>query len=191
MTSYGTLVAFRGMGTNDGSCRAPGCQNPAHSRGLCHKHYWRLMKNGSLDLPQRMSAEDRFWSKVDKRGPDECWPWLAGGDGQGYGHFKPRSWVGVRAHRFAYELVIGPVPEDKVIDHTCHDDYCPTPGEACPHRRCCNPAHLQLVTNAENVARAVKRHRCPRGHEYTPENTLPDPVKGRVCLTCRTLRGGH
>lgn len=179
------------MGINDGPCRAPSCSNPAHSKGLCHKHYWRLTKNGSLDLSPRMSVVERFWSKVDKRGPDECWPWLAGGDGQGYGHFKPAGpGSGTRAHQFVYELLVGSVPDGMVIDHTCHDDSCPTPGDRCPHRRCVNPAHLAIVTNAANVARAAKRRRCPRGHEYTPENTLPDPVKGRICLTCRALRGG-
>lgn len=78
---------------------------------------------------------ERFWSKVDKT--DECWLWTATITRDGYGQF----WVSgkmVRAHRFSWELVNGPIPEGTQVDHRCHV------------RRCVNPAHLRLVTHKQN-----------------------------------------
>jgi hypothetical protein len=136
--------------------------------------------------------EVRFWSKVDKRGPTECWPWKAHIQTRGYGQFhthmendKP---VRVPAHRVAWELENGrEVPDGKVIDHICKNTAC------------CNPTHLRPVTQAENctvLARPTPFYRnqlathCPHGHAYTPENTarVPDTRRpgrsSRMCLTC-------
>lgn len=85
------------------------------------------------------------------------------------------------SHRFAYELLVGPVPEGMQLDHLCRN------------RWCCNPEHLELVTPRENTLRgvgpsavnAVKTH-CKNGHEFTPENTRVDQRTGeRGCWTCR------
>jgi HNH endonuclease len=133
-----------------------------------------------------MPWQDRFWAKVDRRGPDECWPWLGKLGTTGYGHFTV-SYRGHPAHRLAYELVNGPVPDTLVMDHLCRN------------RGCCNPAHLEPVTNRENILRGVglpavhfaKTH-CPRGHEYTPENTRwSRGGTTRNCRTCaqRAVRG--
>ena len=102
-----------------------------------------------------MTTEDRFWSKVEKSAG--CWLWTAGLC-HGYGQF---SFLGldVRAHRFAYELLVGPIPAGLEIDHLCRD------------RACVNPDHLEPVTHRENGLRgespAVRIHRsgrCGRGH---------------------------
>jgi hypothetical protein len=83
--------------------------------------------------------EQRFWAKVDHRGPDECWPWQAGRRAGGYGWFQTGSGP-ERAHRVAWELIHGPIPEGMFV---CH---------ACDNPPCCNPAHLFLGTQAENLA---------------------------------------
>lgn len=89
----------------------------------------------------------------------------------------------VLAHRVAYQALVGPIPAGMTVDHTCHN------------RICCNPAHLRLLTNAENARDngfATRTH-CPKGHEYTPENTgrgnprRPGGRPSRVCLECRRL----
>lgn len=84
----------------------------------------------------------------------------------------------VYAHRWTWEQANGPVPAGLVLDHLCRN------------RWCCNPAHLEPVTNAENIlrgesppARNAKKLRCPEGHEYV---TASDGT--RQCPTCRQAR---
>src|SRR5260221_529381 len=114
-----------------------------------------------------------FWSKVERRGPNECWPWAGADNGQGYGrtHMDGRR---TYAHRVAYILSVGPVPPGLHVDHLCHgwDTDCPG-GSTCPHRRCVNPGHLEAVPQRTNLLRgrgvstraAVKTH-CVRGHAF-------------------------
>lgn len=89
------------------------------------------------------TAPARFWSKVDKRGPDECWPWKAQTRWDGYGRFvvmrKPQ-W----SHRYSWELHNRPLKPGEHVLHSCHN-----PG-------CCNPAHLSVGTHAENMAEAQR-----------------------------------
>ncbi len=136
---------------------------------------------------------DRFWAKVEVRGPDECWPWTAYVDeaGNGYGQFWNGSAL-VKAHRFSYEVFTGaPIPRGLVIDHICHNDSGCT-DVPCLHRKCCNPRHLEATTQKINSIRGragdhqlAKTH-CPKGHPYDDENTiLLDGGKHRICRTCR------
>ncbi len=140
-----------------------------------------------------MEIEERFWSKVDHNvhEPDRCWPWLTDSrDSKGYGHFWLTDSQGkgtmVKAHRLAYELEEGPIPEGFQVDHLCHDPKKCKGGITCPHRRCCNPAHMKLVTNEENCAphrkvqHFVGKTHCPRGHEYSGTNSRG----ARICRTC-------
>lgn len=84
----------------------------------------------------------RFWSKVDVRRPNECWPWTAKSVGSaGHGVFRPAKGIPlVKANRFAWEVVNGTIPSGRVLRHRC--DNAP----------CCNPAHLLPGTQKENVA---------------------------------------
>ena len=136
-----------------------------------------------------LDIEARFWAKVNRRGPGECWEWTAFVNENGYGQF----WDGVRlvrAHRQAYKAAIGPVPAGKVVDHACHNDAECT-DVPCTHRRCCNPGHLQAVTQQINsiLGRSgdhqTAKTQCPKGHPYSPENTLlRNGGKHRVCREC-------
>jgi hypothetical protein len=106
--------------------------------------------------PARTPWQDRLWAKIDKRGRDECWPWL-GSKSKGHGKFVRNfgdSRVPEQAHRLVYELEVGPIPEDHDLDHECHnkDKSCPG-GVTCPHRACCNPRHLEPRTRGDNVRR--------------------------------------
>jgi hypothetical protein len=100
-----------------------------------------------------LSRERQFWRKVDRRGPRECWPWTGYVAPNGYGQFGMPA--GTRlTHRIAYQYAVGAIPGRLVLDHLCHtaDPACADVND-CPHRRCCNPAHLEPVTHRENIAR--------------------------------------
>lgn len=118
---------------------------------------------------------DRFWTKIEKIGG--CWLWTAYTDHKGYGRFKLDG-KAERAHRVSYEALVGPIPEGLQLDHLCRV------------RSCVNPDHMEAVTNRENcmrgdtlpAANAIKTH-CPRGHEYSVENTYVH-LGGRTCREC-------
>lgn len=93
-------------------------------------------------------VEGRFWSKVDRRGPDECWLWTAARDHRGYGRFHFGHRRMVLAHRFAFRLANLAAPPDEM--HVCH---------RCDNPPCCNPAHLFLGDDAANVADMVAKGR--------------------------------
>jgi hypothetical protein len=117
---------------------------------------------------------ERFWKKVDRRGDHECWEWL-GLKNRGYGLYSR-----YRAHRYAYEQLVGPIPDGLTLDHLCRN-----PG-------CVNPAHLEPCTAVENAMRGnsppaanARKTHCKYGHELTPENTYYPPRGGRECRTCK------
>lgn len=86
-----------------------------------------------------MTPTERFWTHVDKQGPDECWLWNSDAVNKGYPYFqvdKKRTY----GHTFSYELHVGPIPEGLEIDHRCRV------------RRCVNPAHLRVATRQQNQA---------------------------------------
>ena len=125
----------------------------------------------------------RFWAKVDRRGPAECWPWLSGHQNFGYGCFR-LGLSSVPAHRVAYEIINGKIPVGLEIDHLCRNT------------NCVNPSHLEAVTHRENIlrgnspmARAAKVTCCPKGHPYDDDNTIIKKLKngryGRECRICK------
>lgn len=112
--------------------------------------------------------------RIDIRGPDECWPWLLSAGSHGYG----QAWTGSKvtvAHRMAWEAVNGPIPKGMWIDHICL------------LRKCCNPAHLRILTPAQNGRRNkhLWKNVCPQGHLYDKENTYYDTQGHRRCRRCR------
>lgn len=103
------------------------------------------------DLPAKMLAR----VAVAESG---CWLWTGSCDPSGYGTLKLEGRTR-RAHRLAYELLVGPIPDGLQLDHLCRV------------RNCANPDHLEPVTNQENSrrGRALITH-CPKGHPYSGDN---------------------
>lgn len=125
-----------------------------------------------MELPARFTAK----YVVDET--TGCWLWTAGLNGQGYGHFSLDGRM-QRAHRVAYELLVGPVPEGLELDHLCRV------------RRCVNPAHLEAVTHRENTLRGdtvpasrAKLTHCKRGHPLEPPHLRRTSNGSRRCWTC-------
>lgn len=134
--------------------------------------------------------EERFWSRVRKT-EEGCWLWTGLLLPNGYGRFCPNGapYAAV-AHRYAFEKMVGPIPDGQELHHTCEE------------KRCVNPAHLRAVTRWEHsilltphnptAINAAKTH-CIHGHEYSEENTYHDPKnpRWRSCRACRRERMHH
>lgn len=120
---------------------------------------------------------EQFWSKVAKT--DGCWEWQGSLTSAGYGRTSVNGKT-VFTHRYSYEQIVGPIPEGLVIDHLCRN------------RSCCNPGHLEPVTNRENVLRGIgpsainaRKTHCPEGHELFAANVYVAPgTRERHCRTC-------
>jgi hypothetical protein len=163
------------------TCSVPGCERRVVARGWCSMHYQRMKRHGSTHDP-RPTAEGRFWSKVNKNGPvsdyrptlGPCWLWTGARSGAGYGHRRVGGHY-VDTHRFAYELLIGPIPAGLELDHLCRI------------RLCVNINHLEPVTRQVNIQRGIsangiKTH-CLWGHPFDADNTYW--YKGRrICRAC-------
>lgn len=142
----------------------------------------------------KLTTRERFEAKVDRHGPvpqkrpelGPCWVWTASHFTKtGYGQFAVPvgpglPFRGTTAHRYAYEVYVGPVPDGLELDHLCRN------------RGCCNPGHLEPVTRQVNTLRGeslaavcFRENRCSHGHEYTPENTyFRRDGTGRECRIC-------
>jgi hypothetical protein len=135
-------------------------------------------------MVRRARLDERFWGKVNFFGADGCWDWAGYVTPQGYGSIYRGG--GIRrpqqAHRVAYELLIGEIPEGLVLDHLCRN------------RKCVNPLHVEVVTQRINVlrgenqtAKQAKRTRCPEGHRYDRVDTS-EGKRRRYCSICSSAR---
>ena len=130
---------------------------------------WAVVKD-------RRNPCDLFWSKVAFRQAG-CWDWMGCRVNGGYGKF----WDGrnVYAHRFAYEDVVGKIPDGLTLDHLCRN------------HKCVRPLHLEAVSLTENQARGesvcvqnTRKTYCKHGHPFDQSNTRIRPDGKRDCKAC-------
>lgn len=132
--------------------------------------------------------DDRLWSKVDV---GVCWLWTASVRPDGYGQFRDAELrTVVLAHRYVYELLVGPIPDGLTLDHLCRV------------RHCVNPDHLEPVTRRINIQRGfspsttnAKRTMCAKGHPLSGKNLYIRPggrkAGMRTCRTCKSEIDGR
>ncbi len=129
-----------------------------------------------------LTAIHRFWLRIVKS-EQGCWGWIGESTDNGYGRFRVDGRK-VLAHRFAYALLIGPIPNDLFVLHKCDNPPC------------CNPDHLFLGTKSDNSrdcmekgryvnAQSLKTH-CAHGHEFSDANTIIRATGARRCKSCST-----
>lgn len=104
-----------------------------------------------------------FWNRVDRKSPEECWPWLSYISDTGYGQIC-RYGIRLKAHRVAYELTYGEILDSRLCLHKCDN------------RKCCNPAHLYIGTHKDNMRDRQLRYKGPylggKDRKFTDEDIL-------------------
>ncbi len=136
-------------------------------------------------MPQfKNTLHSRFLSKVQKLPYDGCWIWTARKTPKGYGYLaafycsKIQNYISQPAHRIAYQLYVGQIPNGFHVDHLCRNPSC------------VNPCHLEAVTCKENVRRGLRsalKTQCPKGHPWIPENQHMERNGRRRCKICRVM----
>jgi HNH endonuclease len=146
---------------------------------ICKTPYRK--KNNVLACSRACSNQVRFWQYVEKTA--DCWIWHGAASKDGYGifveygeHLEKIMW---RTHRFAYVTLVGPIPDGLTLDHLCRN------------RSCIRPAHLEPVSNVENLLRGnswsginKRKTHCKHGHVFDEANTYYDKHGDRHCKTC-------
>lgn len=122
----------------------------------------------------RKPLTERFWEKVDKRGPDECWRWTAGKNRAGYGTIKVCEKT-EKAHRISWEIHHGPIPEGMCVLHHCDNPAC------------VNPVHLWLGDRDANNRDMTEKGRRARGEAHGISELTEQDVHGIHFL----LDAGH
>lgn len=125
----------------------------------------------------------RLWRRIEM-GPNGCWLWTGLQNRNGYGRTtRTNSRDSVMVHRYLFELLVAPIEEGLQLDHLCRV------------RRCCNPAHVEPVTQRVNLLRgatvtaaSAAATQCPSGHPYEGDNLRISPAGHRYCRTCHRNR---
>lgn len=155
-------------------CQYEGCNQWAWAQGYCDPHYQKLKKQGVLKT-QRIMKDDvaRFHTKYTVHPVTGCWEWTGPMHHSGYGNFgvtENGKGVTYRAHCWAYEFLVGPIPDGQKVLHDCDNT------------RCCRPSHLVLGTGSDNM-----RHCVARGRHSTQNGNDGPKLTDAMVLNIRVM----
>lgn len=143
------------------TCKVEGCERTVYGHGFCSMHWKRWWKHGDPLIREiRKSPQERFEQFIMPVPEAGCFIWMGNGDRYGNFHVSPGNRI--KAHRFSYELYIGPIPAGLDVCHKCDTPLC------------VNPRHLFLGTRQDNMQDCVKKGRTARG-EKVPHSKLTQP----------------
>src|SRR6185369_10756907 len=123
------------------TCSVEGCGGVSAHKTFCEKHYARHLKGQDLSKKTRFEKthKERFFEKIEVRGANECWPWRGAKCAKGYGMFRMETKRLIRSHRYMHIITNGPIPDKMLVCHKCDNTSC------------CNPDHLFLGTDSDNM----------------------------------------
>jgi len=174
----------------ESTCPGAGCIDGPIIDGLCLEHYIEpLLPQVAAFRPHTyVPVIVRFLGYSDRSGgPNACWLYtnsIHPKSGHANIYVKDGKPPQRKAHRWAYEFFIGPIPEGREVGHTCCPKDCPTSGGSDPHNRCVNPRHLRL--NPEPVVYAYDCARC--GKSFTRDYVI---TSGWPFCSMRCRSGGR
>jgi hypothetical protein len=129
-------------------------------------------------MPWKVNTRESILTEIDKSSATGCWRYPNKPNNNGYVEIRFNT-VKTVSHRLVWQFLRGPIPDAFVLDHLCRN------------RTCCNPDHLEIVTEQVNILRGIgnaaenaKKTHCPRGHEYSGENVIIYKDRKRHCRTC-------
>lgn len=140
------------------------CECRSIGRKLCRKHYMQMLRRGELDKFQVLQSTDSFHARY-KKIETGCWEWQGTTNDYGYGVFLLPGEKPIRAHRFSYEQIHGPIPHGCIIMHTCDNPPC------------VNPDHLRLGTKADNNRDTAIKRRHHYGTDHWNGRLTDEQVK--------------
>ena len=126
------------MQARKSTCKVDGCGTKTLAKGMCAKHYQRVSRKGTVDTGDRFNDPEESFASRTEANPDGCLVWTGNLGSNGYGRISVNG-KRVKAHRYAWERVNGPIPDGLLIDHICFN------------RACVNVEHLRLATRAQNA----------------------------------------